>query len=219
MLGTERISSSLSEPWVAWLMLALLVILFVADHLQQGIITSAFRSLKENKDRKSIFNNTQQSILGQVLLFTYNIIATSLLFYALFNHSIQWHFTQLLWVMLIILSWVIIKSLINLLLFFVFFSSKTFQIARQQYQNLTTCCTVIIYPILLLALFVPQIGLFTIQLFSGITISFYLIVLTIMLFRAFFTDLLAGINIFLYLCTLELIPLLAIVYMGNHLFN
>ncbi len=215
----QRISSSLSEPWVAWLMFALLVILFAADHLQQGIITSAFRSLKENKDRKSIFNNTQQSILGQILLFVYKIIVTTLLFYTLFNQSIQWPFTQILWVMLIILSWIIIKSLINLLLCFVFFSSKTFQIAQHQYSNLTTCCTVIIYPILLFALFLPQVGLFTIQLFSGITIIFYLFVLTIKLFRVFFSDLLAGINIFLYLCTLELIPLLAIIYIGNHLFN
>ncbi len=219
MESIVRISSSVSEPWVAWTMVVLLLLVLFADHLQRGVIVNSFRSLLTTKDRDNLFATTIPNPLGQLCLTCYKLGVFSLTLYAFLAPVGTFILPQFFLSSLCILGFFVFKYLIARLLAYVFFSNAIFRIVIRNYMSITTCCSVVLYPILLIILFAPQVGnMVTLILFS-IVMLFYAILLLIKIFQLFFTQPLASLYIFLYLCTLELIPFIGLYYIGNYVVN
>ncbi len=210
-----RISSSISEPWVAWTMLILLVLLVLADVLQRGVVIDCFKSLWVNKERGNLFATTQFNLIGRIALYIFKINILSL---ALFSQiTMTYSFVSYLIFLGIVVGVLLLKILINRLLAYVFFNMKTYEIAYYQYAQLTTCCAVVLYPMLLLIFFVPQIGQITSLILLAAVLLFYVIILIIKIFQLFFTKPMAGAHILVYLCTLEVLPFMGMLLLGKAL--
>ncbi len=212
-----RISSSLTEPWVAWGMLILLVLLLGADILQRGIVVSSFKGLRLNKERDSLFDTSQYNFIGRLCLLLYKIAMFTLALYAVVCDPTNFHFLPFLTLCGITIGMLTIKWCLTRLIAFVFFDLKTYNVASHQYMQLTTCCAVLLYPIMLLVLFVPQIGRVASGILLGLVLFFFIIVLLIKIFHLFFHTPLASLHIFLYLCTLEALPLVGLFYVTRML--
>ncbi len=214
-----RISSSVSEPWVAWTMVLLLLLIIVANGMQRGVIVNSFRGLRTAKERDNLFDVTMQSPLGQVCLNMYKIGIFTLTLYTLLAPSGTFSWLICLRIGGIIVGLAVGKFLLVHLLGYIFFNTKTAHIAVHHYTGITTCCAILLYPILLFMLFVPQMGHTGMYILCGIVGLFYLSVLLMKIFQFFFTQPLASFYIFLYLCTLEAIPLIGLFCLGNYVVN
>ncbi len=219
MNAIARISSSISEPWVAWTMVILLLLIILSESLQRGIIINSFRGLHAAKERDNLFNITISNPIGQICLECYKIGIFSLTLYALLAPHSPFHIQPFFLMILCVIAFFTIKYLLARLLAYVFFSNNIFHIALRNYTGITTCCSVLLYPILLFMLFAPQIGTITIYILCGSVLLFYAILLIIKFFQFFFTRTLASVYIFLYLCTLEAIPFIGLIYIGNYVVN
>ncbi len=219
MENIARISSSISEPWVAWTMVVLLVLIILAESLQRGIIINSFRGLRTAKERNNLFDITIPNPIGQICLEGYKIGIFALTLYALLAPSSPFPIQPFLLLILCVLVFFAFKYLVARLLAYVFFSSNIFRIVLRNYTGITTCCAVLLYPILLFILFLSQIGSITTYILCSSILLFYSILLLIKIFQFFFSQTLASVYIFLYLCTLEAIPLIGLIYMGNYVVN
>ncbi len=211
-----RISSSISEPWVAWTMLFLLITLLFAETLQRGILLNSFRNLRSRQERD--FNTVLVNPLGQIFLYVYKVGIFALMVYALLNHG-DFSFLHFLLIAALVIGFYLFKYLMARLLGYVFFTPRIFEAVLHHYIGLTTCCTVLLYPILLLILFLPSMGKIPMLILCGTLFLFFFIVLLMKIFQFFFTRPLASVHIFLYLCTLEALPLIALFYMGSRLIS
>ncbi len=217
MQNIVRISSSVSEPWVAWTMVVLLVLLVLADSLQRGVIINSFRGLRTAKERDNLFNITTSNPIGHLCLECYKVGIFTLTLYTLLAPQGEFCYTHFWLIAACVVGILVAKYLIARLLSYVFFSNKVFQIAVRHYVGITTCCAIALYPLLLFMLFVPQMGEIAMYILGGTVGIFYIIVLLMKIFQFFFTQPLASVYIFLYLCTLEAIPFIGLVSMGKYI--
>ena len=211
MEGILRISSSLSESWPAWLMLFLLVIVVVAEKFQPALLRSVISNLFTIKERDSHFLQSFTDIRAQILIVVYQTSIIAIATYATLFVGGKFSFLTFLCIAAIVLLLQGVKYLISRLVAYVFLDMKTFANAFRHYSNLLTACTLFAYPLLLFILFLPQMTPTAILICTILIYLFYFVCLTIKLFRLFFTNYLACFYILLYLCTLELIPLLVLV--------
>ncbi len=219
MQSIARISSSISEPWVAWTMVVLLLLLILTLSLQRGVILNSFRGLRTAKERDNLFDTTSPNLIGHICLECYKIGIFSLTLYTLLSPPSPFPIRPFFWIILCVIAFFLFKYLMARLIAYVFFSNNIFRIALRNYTGITTCCAVILYPILLFMLFLPQIGTTAMYILSGGMLVCYAILFLIKIFQFFFTQTLASVYIFLYLCTLEAIPFIGLIYIGNYVVN
>ncbi len=219
MNSIPRISSAFSEPWAAWVMFMLLIILALSETLQRGMMLTAFRNLSATKERSNLFNIAQTNTFGKWLLYAYKIGIFSMFLLALLFREGTFTIRYFWLLAACVLALFVFKYLISRLLAYVFFTPQIFRTALYHYTNLTTCCAILLYPIVLLMLFMPQIGQIPLLLLAATLLLFFTITLLIKIFHLFFHQILAGLYIFLYLCSLEVIPLLGLYYIGDYIIN
>lgn len=211
MESVLRYSTPYSEPWVAWLMVLLLILLLMADHFQRGLIIDSFRSLTAAKERESLFSETTKTTAGIITLFIYKVLITSLTLYAVIVTG-GFSFVRFLLVVLLVLALTAVKYITMWLTSYIFLNRDTFSLMVMHYGNLSSVVCILLYPVLLLVLFAPFVT-HTVALAMVLAVAaFALVIWFIKAFGLFFTNFLAGFYIFLYLCTLELIPFAALVY-------
>lgn len=206
-----RISSPFSEPWVAWTMVILLVLLILADRIQRGLATTAFRGLFSNKDRDSIFSESVSNRYGQIALLLYEIGITSLTLYVSMYQTGPFSFLTFLRICGIICAAAGIRYIIREVFAYIFLTPKEFRGAKYHYHILINVYTILLYPLILPMLFVPFMTPQTNTILLSVLALSALILWLIKAFRLFFTNILAGFYIFLYLCTLEILPILGVV--------
>lgn len=214
-----RISTSLSEPWVAWVMAALLVLLLLADSYMRGVIVGSFQRLFATKERDSIFSETIRNSFGQIALALYKAGIIAMMVYIIVYHG--GHFGFLTWLLLLLIVVAVggLKYAAGRLLSYIFLDKDTFPVALSYYSGLITAVTVVLYPVLLVLLFAPFVNYTTIIITLSLAGAFMLAAWCWKAFQLFFTNLFAGFYIFLYLCTLELLPFAGILFLANSFVN
>lgn len=208
----NRISGPLSEPWVAWLMLFLLALLLLANRFRPGMIHTSFLTLFSAKERDSIFVQSSIDIRGQVLAFIYEVSVIALSAYLVCFTAGQFAFVTYMKILGVVIGVFALKFLLSAYLSFVYFDSSTFSMCLSQYSSLLMAVLSAAYPLLLVALFVPQVSRTAVLVMAVALLSFFFVCLLVKLFRIFFKDLLACFYILLYLCTLEFLPLALIMF-------
>lgn len=214
-----RISSSMSELWTSWIMAGLLLLLLFADFYMRGIVRGSFRSLFVSKDRDSIFSEVTHNFYGQAALLLYKAGVLGMMIHFLVFRGGEYSCLDWVYISLLVLGIGVVKYIIALALSFVFINKSMFETAYLRYSDLITVTTILLYPVLLVVLFTPFISFNVAVIILSIIGSFTLVVWIWRAFQLFFTNLLASFYIFLYLCTLELLPFVGLLFAAFYIVN
>ena len=202
-----RISSYYSEPWLAWVMLLLLALLLVGMLFQRGILRNSFSTLLATKERNSFFDDVSYSTYGRITLFVYQLLALSLALYAVISsRGVGFYFTEYAVTTAVVLAAVIVRLILNRWTAYVFFNRQTDALLNRHKSALLTVMTTLLYPVLLVIFYCPWISQTLGAAVLVILFLIYVILYVIKAFQLFFQKVVAAFYIFLYLCTLELVP-------------
>lgn len=215
--GILHPSSPSSESWV-FIILVLLFLLLVI-----GIIRSAgefFQNIKIFSQKKEPVNIIQTETVNfaqfQIIITIFTISVFTLTVYEVFFISSSgFHLKTFGLLSGITAGYYLLKRILINMIGYTFFKKKITNIYNKMYFNLMNVLAVVLFPVLVL--FTYQPGSWHQPLLismAGLTGIFY-IFLIVKLFQVFYSRILDLFYIFLYLCTLEIIPLLLLFWAYN----
>lgn len=207
-----RTSNPASESWVFLVYAIMLAMLFVSVQLSPGLVSVSFSSLFSNKERDSIFFNGLSDLRSSLLSTLYCVGIISLNIYLGMYQGGVFPISNLLLISLMLVAVMVVKYAIVWLLCYVFLDSGTYDVIVQQYQRLTIATSVILTPLTILAIYLIQIYPTAIYIAYIAVAIFWLIVLLVKFFQLFYTKIISTFYIFLYLCTMEILPMAILLY-------
>ncbi len=211
--GIQLPSLPQTENWIFAVLLGLFVLLVIAVRLYPSFIKEDIRSIFHTKERSSIFSNPEGSDSRlRVLYIIFAFCTISLYAYVGKFETQNGNFSihNFLHFLIATTSFFLIKSVFIRLLNYVFFDKKTMKICIKNYYNLIVFLGLALFPLLILTIYSPGI-ISQIAQKAGIIICIVTaVVLILRLFQIFFSKLLDSFYILLYLCTLEILPVLAL---------
>ena len=208
--GIPHPSLPQTEPWV-FIAVILLFFLFVYSLSQSiGFISDTMKTFFQVKERSSIFSKaTVNDSRFKFFLIVFSI--GSLSFYAyllLHNPSSSFSIKEFGLFLLATSLFFGIKSLIFDLIGYVFLNNTTIILAKGAYFNVVSFWGVCLFPILILQIYISENFIGITQIISLIVSICACFLIIIKLFQIFFQKILASFYILLYLCTLEILPLI-----------
>lgn len=209
------LSSPVTEHWVGWLMLLLLLCLGLAILFQPGRYIRAFRSLPTTKERDSIFVGSGSDNRSRVTLTIYGIVVISLLLRWL-QGSEEFGIMGLLPVAGCVMAAVLARWVMQRLVAFTFFQKAELEVLERHYHYLMDCTTLLLYPILLMALY-GSVSRSAIVVLLVVLLVCYFGILTYKLLACLPLQLSALLWVPLYLLTVEAIPLAGMVAVSGKL--
>lgn len=214
------ISSPASEPWVAWVMLGLLVLACTAHAMQPNALIVGFKTLFTAKDRSSAFIDSEMNLRAQMMTIVYAVFAAAMSLYITWTVYLPYEHFSFTTYMAIVGGTTImagIRTILQLLTRYTFFSKKQTETFSGHYYYLVTSTAVIQFPILLLSLFWNTLPAQCIMWLNLGVMLFYLLVLLLKMLLIFVHDLKSLLYTILYLLTLEIIPLGGLVAVAKFL--
>ncbi len=201
-----------TEYWVFICLIVLLVLLVVAVAFSSSSLVLAVKMLFQIDDRTSSFSNMAAiSSSSRFLFIAFFLGVLSFLGY-LYVHPQGSDFLLSKYGLFlgITTSFLLLKLLLARLLGFVFLDPSLFKIARETYLNILSLLGIALFPLLVFCIYTPFLSD---NLLIIIVISFILFALLLFAFRLiqiFFSKIVDSFYILLYLCTLEILPFLAL---------
>ncbi|MBR1928819.1 MAG: DUF4271 domain-containing protein [Paludibacteraceae bacterium] len=216
MTSVVRIDSPYSQSWGAWVLVIIMGLLIVSIVFQRGIIRSAFQTLIVTKNRNSPFEDVLHSTYGQVSFFLYQWLLWSLAMYSFISlPQLRFSAVEYLICLSLALCAIIIRFLLDSLVNYVFFDNSTKYLLKRYVSALNTVFSVILLPLIMIVLYAPFVtvdgALITLAIFYGL----YIILYIIKAFQLFFHKPMACLYIFSYLCTLELVPFVNVLFLTD----
>ena len=203
-----------TELWVSWLFVGLAILLLLTHFIDSYTIPECFNISFKVKERSSIFTKTTlQNPWAQSLFFVFQLSILALgaqVFLQQENAPFQ--FIDTLRCLLFIGLFFLLKFLVLKLLAFVFFnkSSNAALWIKTYFQCIGAYCF-ILFPVLFLYIFIPEkYTIIPVILLIANTLS-VIFILIVKLFQLFFQKTLALFYLLLYLCTLEIFPVLGLI--------
>lgn len=211
MDGISHILSPISAPWCGWTMLALLLCAVLGELLQPGVISQASSSLLAQNDRT--YKNAPANFSGQLMITLFRIGTAAMgLYLCLYTGGLS-GFGVFAALCGLIVALLLVKMLFNNLLDYTFQISRRFIPAYEQYSDITTIATCILYPALLVMLRVDNIMLN--RWLVGSIVMLFLLMWLYRMARNYIQSFGAIIYVVLYIGTLEVIPLGLLFYLGS----
>jgi len=211
--GIPHSSLPQAENWVFCVLLGLFFLLIIAIRLYPSLISEHIRSIFRVKERSSIFSNPEGSDSRlRILYIVFAFCVISLYAYFILFESEYSDFTLLHYSHFFIATTVFffIKYLFILLLNFIFFDTKTMKIAVKNYFDIIIFFSLALFILLILNIYCSPPLAEIVQIVSIIICLTTVILIALKLFQLFFSKLLDAFYILLYLCTLEILPILAL---------
>ena len=202
-----------NESWVFGLLVGLFFLLIIAVRFSSELLIEEVRSVFKVKERTSIFSN----ITASTSRFRYVYVFFALCVFALYAYVIYYEpatndfsFIKYLYFLGALVAWFVLKYLSIELLGYVFFDKKVIDIAEKSYSSFISLLGIILFPLLIIYIYsAPETG--HIITYISLAACAVIVVLAILkLFQLFFSKLLDFVYILLYLCTLEILPVLAL---------
>ena len=208
--GTPHPSLPESEDWVFVSLLILFVFLVLAVAKSSEWMRESVRTFFHTKER-SVYSNKNTNLQFQTKLlltifFTgvFSLYAFSLLFGA------ENGFKLLIYVKFfaVTLAFLSLKSIVTMILGYVFLDKAALKQARESYFHVLSFLGITLYPILAIQIYIlPTLKTYTHYVALALcTIAAILII--IKLFQIFFHKSIVSFYLMLYLCTLEILPLI-----------
>jgi len=209
-VGISHPSLPQTESWV-FIILVLLFFLFVYSISQSvGLISDTIKNFFQVKDRSSIFSKaTVNDTRFRFFLIIFAIGSISFYAYLLLhNPAIAFSIKEFSLILLTTGLFFGIKSLVFDLIGYVFLNTSNLKMAKEAYFNVVSFWGVCLFPILILQIYIPHNFVDITQILSLIVSVSAGLLIIIKLFQIFFQKILASFYILLYLCTLEILPLI-----------
>jgi Domain of unknown function (DUF4271) len=209
-IGISHPSIPQTESWV-FIILVLLFSVFVYSLSQSvGLISDTIRSFFQVKERSSIFSKaTVNDSRFRFFLIIFSIGTISLYaYFLLHNSAVSFSIKEFSLFLVATSLFFAVKSLIFDLIGYVFLHSASLKMAKDAYFNIISFLGVCLFPILFLQIYIPDNFIGITQIVSLIVSICIAVLIIIKLFQIFFQNILASFYILLYLCTLEILPLI-----------
>ena len=205
--------SAQTEVWVFVCLGALLFLLVVAAFFSSSSLGHMIRTLFELTERDSIFNDTtiNNSPARFLLIFFFISVFSLLSYFYLHLESESFPLIGYLIFLGITAVFFIIKLFLFNMLGFVFLNPSVLKMAKETYFNIFSLLGVILYPLLVIRIY--AISFFDHKIIDYIVLSLLLLTslfIVYKLIRIFFNKLIDLFYILLYLCTLEILPFIAL---------
>ncbi|MBP1676708.1 MAG: hypothetical protein H6Q20_1267 [Bacteroidetes bacterium] len=208
--GINHPSVPASEDWVFGVLMALFMILVLSLARSTAWLSESITNFFHVKERSSIFSKTTLNNSGsRFLLHVFSVGVLSLYaYYYLFDAADGYHFKTYLIYLAITSAFFIFKYLLSRILGYVFLDNLSLKLALESYSNVIFYLSISLYPTLLLQIYgFEWINPYTLTI-ALILCLIACILIIIKLFQIFFRKFVASFYILLYLCTLEILPLI-----------
>lgn len=206
-----------NEPWV-FIVIAVLFFFLVTGIIQSaGTFIQNFKSFFSRKNAVEIIARPTANI-AQFQLF---ITIFSVCVFALSMHEILVTFPEKFQLITFAVSVGVVGGyyLLKYILFEIigntFFDVKTTKNYKNMYFSLMNLVAILLFPILILYTFQPISWQKPLIIAGIVVVTLALLALIIKLFQIFYTKPLALFYIFLYLCTLEILPLSVLILLSE----
>lgn len=219
--GTVSGSAPSGQWWVFVIMLALFGV--VAFAVIRSIIppSQIIKGLFDTKNKSSLFNKTSIDSLEQrVYFFVFSVVTISMLAYVtLYRGDGKGALYYFVAYTVAFLAFLLVKYLVVKLLEYVFFGRNALKIMIDTYLNILSVLSVLIYVYLLLYLYSPFVltGINEIAVIIVIVIS--MLALVVVLAQNYLHKFVDFLYLMLYLCTLEIIPVIVLVQVFKEIAN
>lgn len=208
--GDPLPSNPHNENWVFGVVFMLFIFLIFSINRSYSWIVDAVKNITKVRTRSSIFSKTTiDEYQSRFLLTIFSVGVISLYLYLLLNSSNNISLSRYLLVLFIGLIYLLVKESISKLIGYVFLDRELFKAAQENYYNALSLLGFLLFPLLVLKVYFPD-GM-NVVIFDQIALIFSisaLIFITVKLFQIFYQRILDFFHIMLYLCTLEILPLI-----------
>ena len=209
-LGIPLPSLPQNENWVFIILLILFFLLVYSVFSSAGMIGETLKTFFQVKERSSIFSKaTVNNIRIRLLFIIFSIGVLSLYVYLIIFKSTNPFSIKVYCYFLILTGFFFgLKSLLLDLIGYVFLTPSTIKMAKESYFNILSILGTALFPLLIFLIYIPY-NLYRISELFSLFICFSACILVIIkLFQIFFHKIVASFYILLYLCTLEILPLI-----------
>ena len=208
-IGIPHPSLPQTESWVFIILLVLFFLLVYSVSTSTGIIAETIKSFFQVKERSSIFSKaTVTDFRLRLLLVIFSIGVFSLYIYLLvFKPESQFPIKTYGYFLIITAIFLGIKSLLIDVIGYVFLSPSNKKMAKESYFNIVSILGVSLFIMLILQIYIPREYYNITEIISLVMCLGACILVIIKLFQIFFHKIVASFYILLYLCTLEILPL------------
>jgi len=211
-IGIPHPSLPQSENWVFLILLVLFFLLIYSISNSGSLIAETIKSFFQTKERSSIFSKaTVNDFRLRLLLVIFSIGVMSLYVY-LMIYKPENPFSIKIYCYILIITglFFFIKSLIFDVIGYVFLTPASLKMAKESYSNVIAILGVSLFPLLILQIYIPSNLNDIPEIISLIMCLGACILVIIKLFQIFFQKTVASFYILLYLCTLEILPLIVL---------
>ena len=208
-IGIPHPSLPQTESWVFVILLLLFFLLVYSISQSSGFLSDTVKTFFQVKERSSIFSKaTLNDFRFKFFLIIFSIGVLSLYAYIILSKDeSRFLIKGYVYFLVITALFLILKSFIIDLIGYVFLSSANLKMAKDSYFNIVSILGIILYPLLILHIYLPDNYDKITEITSLIVCLAACILVIIKLFQIFFRKIVASFYILLYLCTLEFLPL------------
>jgi hypothetical protein len=191
-------------------MLVLLLCAVLGEIFQPGVISQAHASLLSQNDRT--YKDAPVNFQGQLLMTIFRIGTIAMGLYLCLYTGGQSGFGVFAALCGLVIALILVKMLCNNLLDYTFQISRRFMPPYEQYSDITTITTYLLYPALLVMLRVDNLVLN--RWLVGVVAALFLLMWLYRLARNYVHSFAGLAYVVLYIATLEILPLGILFYLG-----
>ena len=210
--GIARATHPSSENWVFLIVFTQFILLCLVFARSYGWVIGSVVSFFKVKERESLFSKTTIIDVQSrfvLLLFAVSVYSFLILFLllppnALFAIEFYWRIFALTW------AFLLFKFIISIIIGYVFTQAVDMKNARKGFVDAFNLLAVVLFPFLLIRLYAYINDYNLLRYFALIFIVSAYLLFIIKLFQIFYQKIVTSFYILLYLCTLEIIPLVVL---------
>ena len=217
--GAIAIGAPSDQNWV-FLVLLFMFGVFVVSFLRAissplNIFTTYFNS----KDRGSIFHKTSIDNIDQKFYFFVLSVTSISLFSYLAFHQQGKAFSFFVYVqfVVVVLLFFLIKYIFTKLITYIFLDNGIVKSLLDNYLNVVSFVSILFYPIMLFQLYAKDVSSELIPVSGLIIMALGLILLAVKLIQIFLHKLVDSLYLLLYLCTLEILPVIIVIQVFRYI--
>lgn len=208
--GEPRPQLPHNESWIFGVVFVFFIFFIYSLNRSYSWIQDSLKNIFKVNIRHSIFNKTtDEEYQSRFLLTLFSVGVISMYFYLTYSSGkvISPKIYTLLY--LTSLIFLFLKLILTKILAYTFFDKELFKIGVENFSNILSFLGILLFPLLILKIYFHD-GL-NVKLFDTLAVIFTfsaIILLAVKLFQIFYRNILDFFHILLYLCTLEILPLI-----------
>ncbi|HLP05254.1 MAG TPA: DUF4271 domain-containing protein [Paludibacter sp.] len=212
IIGTPHPSLPQTENWVFVALVVLFSLYVISASRSGGLVREILKNFFQTNERSSVFGKaTVSDFWLRLLLVFFSTGVLSFIFY-LNLYLPGSGFLVVKYLLFLSATWLFfgLKSLVMDVIGFVFLDPANRKMVKKSYFDTLIFLGIVLFPVLVLQVYAPSGYDSILVALELVLVSISFILIIIKLFQIFFHKTVATFYILLYLCTLEILPLIAL---------